>query len=668
MTKRVVVLDPGHGGTETVGGSSANRAVGPNGLLEKDVVFDIATRVKTALDPIADVRLTRNAGINLSLSDRARAARDNHASIFVSLHLNGSQSPETDNSAAFIARAAGARSRDLAQMLVDRIGRAAGIPSRSVQQLDLGVLLPARHAPETAACLLEMAFLSNPQQARKLEDSSYRQRWADALSDGVQAFLATPFGKSSALEEESLVSWQQAQPRVWEGQLQAAGEAYQGARQHSPATATFRCAPIPAAVVNASLIPVHSANPEADARAALTQAGVTSANLATFERRGGLTTIRPFAELFGASALAELLRRLRYTPAMLVNPPHGHDRDLNRNLGVRSTAEILAPRLLLAIPGHFRELARRATNPRDAHALENLGWLLMQSIRDSVRTATSKNWWIPPMPVFVTPFANPLPSLSQQTTRLITANLLIDTTLSLADYNVRFGAWNNGLAGAQWRAETGVDSSPAGAGQPFYPQLVTIPAAVNIAPEKARIDAVWQQRLHDTDAHFPPNSAESRDRLVKCNDALLTPLNLIQPVSLGGLEMTEKFPTLQPASSARRAGFISSLRVLTAIQPVFERLFRTFFELGWNDLIFQTAGAGCFRGTKIDNNPAAARNISNHGYAIAIDILNDENPQGAAQATVDPRVVALFEAFHFRWGRCFNRTDPMHFEYCGTGC
>jgi len=630
-------------------------------LLEKDVVYDIATRVKAALDPVADVRLTRNAGINLSLSDRARAARDHHASVFVSLHLNGSPSPEIDNSAAFIARAAPPRSRDLAQMLVDRVARAAGVPGRPIQQLDLGVLLPSRHDPETAACLLEMAFLSNPQQARKLEDSAYRQHLADALSDGVQTFLAAPAQKSP-------VQARSAASSAWSGSLQAAGEVYQGERQHSPATARFRCAPIPAAVVGASLTPAHSANPEADARAALTQVGVSAGDLAIFERRGGLRTIRPFAELFGTAALAELLRRLRYAAAMLVNPPHGHDRDLNRNLGVSSTAEILAPRLLLAIPGHFRELARRATNPREAHALENLGWLFMQSMRDSLRTATAKNWWIPPMPVFVTPFANPLPSLSPQTTRMITANLLIDTTLSLADYNVRFNAWNTGLAGRQWRAETGVDASPAGPGQPFYPQLLTIPAAINIAAEKARIDTVWQQRLHDTDAHFPPNSKESRDRLVQCNDALLNPLHLIQPAAFGGLEMLDKSPWLQPASSARHAGIFTSLRVLAAIQPVFEQLFRTFFELGWNDLIFQTAGAGCFRGTKIDNNPAAARNISNHGYGIAIDILNDENPQGAAQATVDPRVVALFEAFHFRWGRCFNRTDPMHFEYCGTAC
>ncbi len=971
MTKSIVVLDPGHGGVEDVGGSSSNRATGPNGLLEKDVVFDIAGRVKSALEPLADVRLTRTATLNVSLSDRARAARDSHANVFVSLHMNGSSSPEQDNSEAWIARGAGARSRELAQSLVERIARAAGIPSRGVQQRDLGVLLASRHQPETAACLLEMAFLSNPEEARKLNDPAYRQRLAEALTDGIRTFVSTPatqqayslekhhrnspeawaedhvaeglqrfgdFGNEfrrqcgivfpgvppellmgfalnggvsenttgfiTGLEDErpprrerpplggvarqafhelgmfgveggprsgpapaADSSWSRlarsadvsrllgragnVQPGGWyvpprpkggwptmpeairdqiaiglvnvrehgqavvhdlpaglrpssenslwflalcftgwsagngravqhlnqfagdlaavaetqrwgrflrllmeagrtghiraqaghrahhrspywsalrtlqkieaglllarrlngnvaffddgldaerasiheaishfavhgvpaeepgvapqsivESELQVAGEVYRGTRTHTPANnaASFRCAPVPAAVTSASFMPVRSTNADADTRTALGQAGLSPAQVTQFEHDGGLPPLRPFAELFGAAALTELLQRLRYTPAMLIDPPHGHGRNVNRVLGVHHTAEILAPRLLLAIPGHFRELARRTTDPREAHALENLGWLLMRSVKDSVRAATGKNWWVPPAPVFVTPFANPIPALTQQLQRCITALMLIDTTMTYADYNVRFGAWNTGLAGRQWRLETGVDPSPAGAGQPFYPQMITIPAAVNIAAQKAQIDGVWHQRVQDTDALFPPNSPQSRAELTKCKPALLQPLHLIQTASLGGIEMEELSPIFEPPASAPHRGLVTSLPVLAAIQPVFEQVFHTMYELGWNDLVFQTEGAGCFRGTKIDTNPGAARTISNHGYGIAIDILDLENPQGPARSTQDPRVVALFEAFHFRWGRCFPRPDAMHFEYCGAAC
>ena len=116
---------------------------------------------------------------------------------------------------------------------------------------------------------------------------------------------------------------------------------------------------------------------------------------------------------------------------------------------------------------------------------------------------------------------------------------------------------------------------------------------------------------------------------------------------------------LQPAKP------FTSLGVLAAIKPTFEQLCSTIFELGWNDLLFQTQGAFCFRGTKISGNAAAARRISNHGYAIAYDVMNHENPQGQNHATTDPRIVAVFEAFRFQWGRCFPTPDPMHFDYHG---
>jgi N-acetylmuramoyl-L-alanine amidase len=62
----VVVLDPGHGGARGTHnrGSSWNRAEGPNGLLEKDVVFDVALRVAARLRDQARVELTRGEEMN----------------------------------------------------------------------------------------------------------------------------------------------------------------------------------------------------------------------------------------------------------------------------------------------------------------------------------------------------------------------------------------------------------------------------------------------------------------------------------------------------------------------------------------------------------------------------------------------------------------------------
>ena len=73
----IVVIDPGHGGDVEIGGSSANNAEGPSGLLEKTVTLDLALRVRSALNgSTIDVRLTRTTDTNLSLKDRANVARN----------------------------------------------------------------------------------------------------------------------------------------------------------------------------------------------------------------------------------------------------------------------------------------------------------------------------------------------------------------------------------------------------------------------------------------------------------------------------------------------------------------------------------------------------------------------------------------------------------------
>ena len=74
-------------------------------------------------------------------------------------------------------------------MLVDKLSRIAGAPNRGVRERDLGQLLPDRHDPDTAACLLEMAFLSNPAQARRLEHDDYRDELARGMAECISATL-----------------------------------------------------------------------------------------------------------------------------------------------------------------------------------------------------------------------------------------------------------------------------------------------------------------------------------------------------------------------------------------------------------------------------------------------------------------------------------------------
>ncbi|AGY58716.1 N-acetylmuramoyl-L-alanine amidase [Gloeobacter kilaueensis] len=91
----VIVLDPGHGGTANVGGSSANNATSFSGILEKQMTLDLARRVQQALGDLAaagghdlKVFLTRSSDVNIGIQARARTAKAKNADLFLSLHFN----------------------------------------------------------------------------------------------------------------------------------------------------------------------------------------------------------------------------------------------------------------------------------------------------------------------------------------------------------------------------------------------------------------------------------------------------------------------------------------------------------------------------------------------------------------------------------------------------
>jgi hypothetical protein len=205
----IYVLDAGHGGFALRDGSSPNRAAA-HGLEEKDLALDLARRVRALLAPRADVQLTRYADVNLSLGERARIARDAGADAFVSLHFNGSPDPQTNETSAWVAPSAGPGSRDLAARLAESVGRAAGANAWGVGARDLGVLKVSRHHAGTNACLLEIAHLSNPDQAARLRDSAYR----DHLAQAIAGALDIPSG-AAYIRIEALVPHQQNPDKLY---------------------------------------------------------------------------------------------------------------------------------------------------------------------------------------------------------------------------------------------------------------------------------------------------------------------------------------------------------------------------------------------------------------------------------------------------------------------
>lgn len=191
-----IVLDPGHGGTKNIGGSDANHAVGPSGLLEKTITLDIAKRTAAELEALGHaVVLTRAADINLSLAARADVARKIKAPVFASIHFNGfnhvaqgtetfchlDHSPQSANLCRAVQKAAVA-----ATGLADRN---AGQPG-GVKSMALGVLNPARHFSGTACVLVEVSFMDVPAEDKRLQTEAYKNQVAKGLASGIAAYVA----------------------------------------------------------------------------------------------------------------------------------------------------------------------------------------------------------------------------------------------------------------------------------------------------------------------------------------------------------------------------------------------------------------------------------------------------------------------------------------------
>ncbi len=174
---QVVAIDAGHGGRDM-------GATGPTGLLEKDVTLDIAQRVRELLVR-AGVRvvMTRETDAYVDLTDRPRTARQQGASAFVSIHSNASTRPTSSGSETYYLSP---QSLALAQMIQDELGRIAGLPSRGVKTANFLVLRES----DFPAVLVEVGYLSNPEEETRLRADAFRQRLAEAITRGVQRFLA----------------------------------------------------------------------------------------------------------------------------------------------------------------------------------------------------------------------------------------------------------------------------------------------------------------------------------------------------------------------------------------------------------------------------------------------------------------------------------------------
>ena len=223
---RTIVIDAGHGGHDP-------GATGPRGLMEKDLVLDITRRVAKLVEERLDIKvlLSRDGDQFVTLKDRTSFANRERADLFVSIHANAHphashegvetyflsseatdiaarQAAAFENSVVQLEKSTPSRggngpqnllravlwdlaqsgflfeSSRLAEIVQDSMTRSLRIPNRGVKQAGFYVLGGAA----MPAILIEVGFVTNPKEERRLRDGKYRDDIAHAILSGLAEY------------------------------------------------------------------------------------------------------------------------------------------------------------------------------------------------------------------------------------------------------------------------------------------------------------------------------------------------------------------------------------------------------------------------------------------------------------------------------------------------
>lgn len=242
----IVVIDAGHGGRDP-------GAIGPKGTYEKDIVLHIARKLRDAINKQPGMRaeLTRTGDYYIGLRTRLDRTRKHKADMFIAVHADGFKNPRANGASVYILSERGASSeaarwlaskdrypelsgvnledtgdllrsvlidlsqtttrRDslvLGQSILRELGKFARLHKKEVEKAAFAVL----KAPDIPSVLVEMGFISNPEEEKKLLTRSYRQRLADAVTAGIRNYFVqnaptgTYFATQRGRTSEHLVS------------------------------------------------------------------------------------------------------------------------------------------------------------------------------------------------------------------------------------------------------------------------------------------------------------------------------------------------------------------------------------------------------------------------------------------------------------------------------
>lgn len=176
--KKIVVIDPGHGGTAP-GATSVTKKP------EKDFTLAIGLKVEALLkqEPGIELVMTRTDDATLSLAERAQIANDANADIFVSIHGNSIDPPlnPTGTETHYTRK----ESLALAQVMHRHLVAATGLKDREVRQSNYHVTRETK----MPAVLLEVGYLSNKNDESLMWTEEFQQRVASGIVAGIKEYL-----------------------------------------------------------------------------------------------------------------------------------------------------------------------------------------------------------------------------------------------------------------------------------------------------------------------------------------------------------------------------------------------------------------------------------------------------------------------------------------------
>lgn len=224
----IVAIDAGHGGEDP-------GSIGPSGLYEKNVTLPVAQRLADLInaDPGMKAVLVRTGDYGVQLNQRNRIARRERADMFISLHADAFTSPQPRGASVWVLSRRRANTElgrwlenreqhsellggagevlstnggdpylartlldmsldssmsggfDVANLLLGRLGSVTRVHRREPQAASFAVL----NSPDIPSVLVELGFISNPQEEQQLRSPAHQQRLAQALYEGTREFF-----------------------------------------------------------------------------------------------------------------------------------------------------------------------------------------------------------------------------------------------------------------------------------------------------------------------------------------------------------------------------------------------------------------------------------------------------------------------------------------------